>query len=329
MTNTNITFRTKFEKIVNDDNREALQKAFQQFCNLETDKAIYLLWRLGITSNSVKDGTDATLMYAAQFLTNFGLDTEAIELENLDLLRSELRYQYEQKNLNFLQLNTWDETCQSAYDELKKKTDSIVAYVMYIRCVERVYIYGVENVLRLLGAGEENKYFGGIRSLNFKWHEANYLKPYHEQIYKLLKAMHEYRKKDEAEKEKNCTFTKHTDVLIEEVGDEATLEEAQKVEAELVVTETEKHQEGATISEELPAESATETRDDELEIKEQSYVALTVEVILENQEIFREFLNSDMNALLKIGKLGLDLNEVMAKKEKISALLDAIKSFGE
>lgn len=334
MTNTNIVFRTKFEKVVNEQNKEVLQKAFESFCSMASGKAIWLLWRLGITSNSVKDGVDAAPKYASEFLTHFGLDSELIQLENLDLLRSELRYQYEQKNPNFLAINAWDETCQSAYEDLKKKTDSIVAYVMYIRCVERVYIYGVENVLRLLGAREENKYFGGIRSLNFSWHEANYLKPYHEQIYKLFEALYEHQVQAGAiTRFVKLTAEDSAKTEIQTVEDESAVVEAEEVKenitvSEEAVVETEEHQEASTTIE-SSTESASETKEEETETKEQSYVPLTVEVILENQEIFREFLNSDMNALLKIGKLGLDLNEVMAKKEKISALLDAIKSFGE
>ena len=57
---------------------------------------------------------------------------------------------------------------------------------------------------------------------------------------------------------------------------------------------------------------------------------LTPEGILENKDVFASFVeSSDMNILLQIGKLGFDLNKVIAKKDAIIKLFEAAKALND
>lgn len=77
----NIPYHKKFEKVLNDGNRQAVDTAFEEFCSLELDEAYRRLWYLTCDEKAI-----------AATLNRMGL--ESWPRENLELLRNELRYQY-------------------------------------------------------------------------------------------------------------------------------------------------------------------------------------------------------------------------------------------
>ena len=335
---TNMVFRSKFEKVVTDANREALMSAFQQFCKFTPDNAIKQLWRMGYTSKAYNtalengaEAIEALKPYITETLSVLGLNDEQFPLESMDLLRNELRFQYEQKVPNFLEAKMDDAACETAYEMLKNQTDSIIANVVYNHCIERIYITGVERVLFLLNSDEEKNSFGGIRSLHFSKVESNYLKPFHKQIHELLKAMYDHKVQTEVARGTQNPFEKLAGMFEEEVSEEYQDEEPLVTETETVATPVTEEVDAPTkiLAEEVVtvSEDVSESNAEEERSQEKAYMPLTPEVIFAQKYLFQAFVNSDMNALVEIGRLGLDLNEVMAKKEKISDLIAVIEAF--
>jgi len=61
-----------------------------------------------------------------------------------------------------------------------------------------------------------------------------------------------------------------------------------------------------------------------------NFMDLTPEKILAHKDSFESFMETyDLDNLILIGKLGFDLNAVMAKKELISNFLKAVKALNE
>ena len=96
------TFRSKFEKLLNDENRPIITAAFEKFFKLRPDSARNLLWRLTFNDDT-----------ASAVLIELGLNAEIIPLEKISTLRNELRSQYEQQRPNFLGVDVRSE-CQEA-----------------------------------------------------------------------------------------------------------------------------------------------------------------------------------------------------------------------
>ena len=313
MTNTNFTFRSKFEKLLNDKNRPIFVAAFEKFFKLTPDSARDLLWRMTYNME----------VTAVAALVELGLNQEIISSEKIPCLRNELRHQYEVANPNFLGVTVPVE-CQEAFDALLNHTDPIVANIVFEHCMSRLYVEEgyMNRILFLLNSDKENNFFGGIRSLQFAPDESFYLKPYHLLIHDLLKALYEDYQAWRSAQEDNLPFAGLATLMeeaginlssdIEEVAQEACDEAIEEVMAEM---EAEAPTEAST---EVPAEPVqTDSR----------FKPLTAEAIIANKDVFVSFLKEhDMNTLLQIGMLGFDLNEVMAKSEKLYNLLKAVEA---
>lgn len=300
------TFRSKFEKLLNDENRPIITAAFEKFCKLGPDSARCLLWRLTFNTD-----------IASTALVELGLNAEIIPLDKISTFRNELRSQYEQLRSNFLEVDVPSE-CQEAFASLKNHTDAIVANVVYEHCQSRVY--GDEDMINrllfLLSSDKENHFYGGIRSLYFSYEEADYLKPYHIQIHDMLNALHEHYKNQCGTALKNLPFEGLAG-LIEEAGIELPFdfkEVAQEACDEAIEEFLAEMEAEAPI--EAPAEEPAQT--------DSGFKPLTADAIIASKELFDKFVKSeDLNILCQIGKLGFDLNEVVAKKDKITTLLKA------
>lgn len=301
--NTKFTFRSKFEKLLNDANRPIITAAFEKFFKLRPDSARDLLWRLTFNAD-----------IASAALIELGLNTEIIPFEKISVLRNELRYQYnELVHPNFLGVSAPNE-CQEAFVVLKNQTDDIVANVVYEHCQSRVYVEEdmINRLFFLLKSDKENHYYGGIRSLFFSYEEADYLKPFHVQIHDVLNALHEHYKNQCASTSKNLPFEGLAS-LVEEAGMDLpfNFEELPTQTADDVIREF-----LAETEPDAPAEAPALTIS--------GFMNLTAEAIISNKDVFTSFMkNDDLNILVQIGKLGFDLNEVVAKKDKIGALLKA------
>ena len=83
--NTKFEFRTKFKKLLNDENYASIISAFNQFCSFDSSKALKVLWKMTYSQDT-----------AMEEVYNLGLDCKIIPSEKVLVLRNELRYQYEE-----------------------------------------------------------------------------------------------------------------------------------------------------------------------------------------------------------------------------------------
>jgi len=210
-TKTNFNFRTKFKKLLNDENILVITKAFENFCIHSSTVARDILWRMTYSTDS-----------AYQEIYNLGLNQKNIPTEKILLFRNELRYQYEQKYSNFLKLNSEGEL-EEVYSTLMNKTDSIVANVVYNRCYLERNSSEINRILFLLQSEKEQNYFGGIRSLNFNIKETEYLKLYHTEIHNLLQATYIAFNSEEFDE---LPFYMGEEESIEEIGENLISEES-------------------------------------------------------------------------------------------------------
>lgn len=312
--NTRITFRTKFEKHLDDDNRHPITTAVESFCNWDSTSALDFLWNLSIAYS-----TDSI----EKLLNKLNLNMSNIPNADFTLFQNELRYQYKTFTPEFLEV-TVPNDCKDVFSTLENHTNSIIAYVVYGHCKATVYsdnFDDIDRILFLLRSKEENNYFGGIRSLHFNMDEAIYLKPFHMYIHDLLNSLYE-NKLFEKESFKNKPFAGLSDLVKE---------------SDLKLPDTSEE-----LTDDIPVVLSPETKEKvqtafnecfsiEKSVKDNSkYKSLTPEMILENKDDFTYYAeNDDLNALVPIGLLGFDLNEVMSKKEKIKDLLKAAKALSE
>lgn len=294
------TFRSKFEnRLVTDAKRPVFMDSFEAFCNLASDTARKILWRLTYNDDE----------FLEKNLHELGLTLEIVPLDKVLTLRDELRYQYELLYPDFLAIEVPDE-CLEAFTALKNHTDSIVANVVYGYCFSNSYLdnLSMSQILDLLGSNKENRYFGGLRSLGFSYKEANYLKQYHLLIRNLLKALYERNPQ-------NIHFFKNTpfdglDNCLKDAGIDLPFD-IEDIPAKAPTK--------------ISVETSSEVQDNEHPAEADSgFKPLTVQAILEHKDVFTSFVeSSDMNILLQVGKLGFDLNKVIAKKEAILEVIEA------
>lgn len=283
MTTTNnfsktFNFRTKFKKLLKDENRTEIVSAFNRFCDLNSVEAQDVLWRMTYSQDT-----------ALEEVYKLGLNSAIIPSEDFLLFRNELRYQYESFIQDFLQYDYLkdNEETHNAFEQLKKCSDSIVASIVYDHCDTVWDNHFFERTLFLLKSEHENHYFGGIRSLGFNMEEAKYLKEFHIEIHNLLASMSEFFEND------NPLYVEEEEKVIEGVVSEEKIE----------------------ILEEKPAETL------------KKFKPVTPENLLIYKDVFDAFTHgNDMNILGDIANLGFDLNEVMAKAEKIKNFIIAAEN---
>ena len=170
----------------------------------------------------------------------------------------------------------------------------------------------INRLLFLLKSDKENNYYGGIRSLFFSYDEADYLKPYHVEIHDMLNALHEHYKNQCGTTSKNLPFEGLAN-LIEDAGMDLPFD------LEAVPTQT-----ADEVIQEFLDATEPESPAEEPVVVISGFLCLTAEAILANKDVFESFIKSDdLNVLFQLGQLGFDLNEVVAKKDKIIALLKA------
>lgn len=171
-------YHRKFEKVLSDGNRQAVDAAFEEFCSMGTNAAYRRLWHLTCDRRII------------------GITLEKMGLadwprENVELLRNELRYQYAKMHKGCFSTKKLMEDWLIAYRALVKQTDPIIAKSVLLRCKATIMMkkYIVEKVIHLLDSEKPMYYFGGLRQMGFSEDEANYLKPYRRYIRNLLVAM--------------------------------------------------------------------------------------------------------------------------------------------
>lgn len=218
---TNFNFRTKFKKLLNDENYLTVEAGFNKFCALEPEEALDVLWHFTYNSQIYYIGT-----------SQLGLPTELFYEENLTLTRNELRHQYENLNPNFLSVDIPEE-CLEAFEELAKKTDTITAKVIFEHCKPYFHMRegDIQRVLHLLKSDKENFYFGGIRNFDFDMEEADYLKPYHMQIHDMLAKVYNFINNEKYELP-FITNNKEDTIYYEEAPEKVEEREEEKVSTE-------------------------------------------------------------------------------------------------
>lgn len=282
---TTITFRSKFEKLLSDENRPAIEAAFEKFCNIdpETTVARDILWDLTYNPE-----------VSFEALQKLGLNQEIISPENVSKLRDELRHQYEKLHNGYLTVDVSDE-CIPAFEALSKKASPITASMVNELCSYRLHGRDVPRALFLLKSDKENFFFGGICDIGFNTKEAEYLKPFHMEIHNLLKAMYDCQQ----DASKNTPLDK-LGSMVKEAGIELPFDMGKD-----------------------PKEASNEAQAEQPVEADFGFRPLTPEGILEHKDVFTAFIEScDMNLLLQIGRFGFDLNKVISKKEAISKVLE-------
>lgn len=292
----NFMFRTKFEKLLNQENRRNITAVFEKFCRFDPRTAHDFLWRLTY---------DLDIAYSA--LEEIGVESGNFLFERIPVLRNELRFQYEKINHEFFTVAVYED-CKESFENLEDHTDPIVAKVVYEHCMKWCSIKEscMDRILYLLKSDKENNYFGGIRSLGFNMDEANYLKEFHLYIYHILRDLYEH---SEQERKR----------LLEEQ------EEQEKHYLPYYMEYRDEDETSRPQQEEQENEEQEEQEDEELDYMNSEFELLTPEIILKHKEIFKAFVSSnDRNILVEIAKLGLDLNQVIDKEQEIKEFLGAI-----
>lgn len=325
-----ITFRSKFEKLLNDGNRAAITSAFQKFCNLCPDIATAYLWHMTYSED---------ISGICQVL---GFD---IPQESISAFRNEFRHQYEQRHPGFLNLDV-PSSCLPAFEALKDKTDAIVANIVFDYCIEHTHLDAgtMQHSLDLLSSEMENRYFGGIRNLSsrLKFTEAKYLKPFHTQIHDLLKALYEDKCQNEVPsgnlpfanlgeriKEAGIKLVPHAVPTSEQKPEHHAYDSTPAVEVALS-TPCEEAADSDTFANNgvgipiptIPCEEVPESNVATELNPNTGFASLNASQILRYQEHFNALLSSEAMASLAILRdSGFDLNEIIDKAEKISSLL--------
>lgn len=292
-----VTFRSKFsKKMLNDENREKVTEIVKDFCRLSPVIARPLLWKMSYEPEKVIE----------EKFQDSGLDLTTPE--NISLFRNELRYQYEKLQPDFVVPCNLQENVQEAFSDLKDKmVDTVNPFMVWNRIqsfLEKVGEDSVDRTLFLMGSDKEANYFGGLRSLRFNLKEADFLKPYHEQICNLLKMMAENKcQEPSAEIQPN----------VEELSS---------------VEETENTSSPEPIELSFEEEKAEEEKNDPV-IKElivSEFKKLTAIAVLENKDTFGDvIIGSNLNKMIDLGAMGFDLNEVMSRADDIRLLLQVAK----
>ena len=173
-------YHKKFEKVLNDGNRQAVDAAFEEFCSLKTNAAYRRLWHLTCDGRVI------------------GITLEKMGLadwprKNVELLRNELQYQYEKMHKGCFSTKKLIESWLIAYRALVKQVGPIVAKTVLVRCqatlaMDRNIVW---KVIGLLDNERPEYYFGGLRQMGFSYEEAHYLVHYRKYIRELLVAMRE------------------------------------------------------------------------------------------------------------------------------------------
>lgn len=337
-----ITFRNKFEKLLTDGNRAAIVSAVKKFCSFNADYAIKSLWSLTCG------------LWADKTLERLELSEEIVG--DVTALRNELRYQYELRHPDFLNLDV-PSTCLPAFEALKNKTDAIVANVIFGYCISHIHLDAntVQYSLELLSSDAENRYFGGIRSLSARlsYPEATYLKNVHMEIHDLLKALYEDKCQNEVPSG-NLPFA-NLDERIKEAGIQlvptAAPTAGQKPKRHIsggstpaveVNPQATSSTPGTPCGEMVEANnvakpgtaipiltvpheevSSTASSDAATEINpDTGFASLNAPQILRYQEHFNALLSSEALAnLIILRDSGFDLNEIIDKEKKISSFL--------
>ena len=206
-----------------------------------------------------------------------------------------------------------------------------------------------ERILILLETEEEKNQFGAVKEMGFGYFETSYLKPYYKEIADLFKALMEEKKQETVAdkplagladmlRDKGINLPEmQADVksAVEDPGkanicksveqaDEVPMPEEQQPAEESGkenVCVNDKQTYKGPMPEEAPHETSVQNAKSQLP----DFKNLTVHEIVEHIEVFTSFANGDMNALLELGKLGYDLNQVTAKQGVIWDLLRGIE----
>lgn len=294
------TFRSKFKKIIGSEVEfDVYQCAFSKFCDLNQEDALHIIWAL--THDNETRSLDTIGLYAGNNPQNF------------IILRNELRYQYQQIHSNFLKLDIPEEA-QEAFVSLENRSDTIVAVVVYNHCANSAKYsdeFSRSRIAFLLGGSKESNQYGGIRSLCFNETEANYLLPFCKEISLLFNILNEKKNQEE----KNTPLA-GLGSLIQDSGMDLPFDFGDSI------PDDEEQSEQESIIPAEPEPQATQPAENN-----SGFRRVYVESVSMYKDVFASFVKDDnMNALLEIGQLGFDLNEVMAKKEKIYNLISALQA---
>lgn len=317
--NTSFEFRTKFLKVVSEEEMDKVKSLFRRFCSLEPKVAMSLLWQLTYAP-------DAPIT-RAEFECQ-DVDIEFISSDSMGVYKGELAHQYRKKFPDFMPMSDIPDETRKAFDSLAGASDFVTAYMVCKRILKKTPNPESSRNYFLLSAEKESYYYGGIRNLGFSSAEAGYLKAYHEHIANMFKAIWDYQVATVQEEIQSAEATTSTMNKTEQPAISAVNETE-----ELVAPAMSVHEQSDVFAPAEAEQSETQTS----KVEEQANVTkkpenvsrftlVTPSSVLENQELFTPFVKGDLSILFKISQKGFDLNEVMARHDKIRKFIEAAMS---
>lgn len=181
-TNATISFRSKFEKFLNDETRPIFAAAFKKFCSFSEEKALTILWQFTYKPHEVPF-----------YFEELGLMPEQVSEEMLPVFISELRSQYKKLYPSFCEVTVPD-ALRETYEVFTNATSVIVSKHVYDRCTRQMYRPD-EIEINLSKMVNEKAYQEtrerAIKFFSFGPVEAQYLHTYRKPLHDFLEKMYE------------------------------------------------------------------------------------------------------------------------------------------
>lgn len=179
------------------NHKEQMCTAFEKFFTKTPDDAFELIWALTYQPKESKP----------ELLKGLGLSSEMVP--DLSMLLTELAAQYRAYvDCSFMQAPSLIDELKPAFNAIYSE-DPATALFVYNMCTDYLIMNPSENInraLALLSSTEENIFFGGILEVikvvympdkSCRYALSAYLKPRHEKVYNLLKAMADVKAAEE------------------------------------------------------------------------------------------------------------------------------------
>lgn len=181
-TNATISFRSKFEKFLNDETRPIFAAAFKKFCSFSEEKALTILWQFTYKPHEVPF-----------YFEELGLMPEQVSEEMLPVFISELRSQYKKLYPSFCEVTVPD-ALRETYEVFTNATSVIVSKHVYDRCTRQMYRPD-EIEINLSKMVNEKAYQEtrerAIRFFTFGRLETQYLYTFRKPLHDFLEKMYE------------------------------------------------------------------------------------------------------------------------------------------
>lgn len=317
--NTDINFRSKFKKIIAEEDMETVREFFSDYCKSTGPKdAEEFLWVLSwIDGIKLAKGENETIERKRELLENLGLNLDIIPIDKIGVLINELRYQYEQAHPLCFTMHVDQEFVEEKLRKLISKTNIVVGNVVCKKCFRRVRsATGLERIINSLGSQDEEQCIRGLKETGFTIDEAEYLKQFHIEIRDLMESIDKWNQKVNDSVKSKGQQNSSANATAEEDEPQPAIKKGQEEKAQ--------DSDKVTCTSQHVCETANEPAESTNVPETTTYKKLTYEDVLKNKQLFDAVTRSDVLEKIKaIQKMGLDLNEIFKKITEIAILIDA------